>query len=1066
MIPLTTPFVYDPSQGDLLLDIFMRNSPVTRAFDTSIQGQQAVTRRITAQDVTAASGAIDSSFAGLVTRFDMQPDEDWYSFSATSGIRLRVETSTPADGTREFANGLNPLIELYNPSNVRVATGVALADGRNEFIQITPSVSGTYRLRVIGESGTSGEYFVTRDSTGPRVIATSVVPGATQSPGELVIHTTFSEPMLASNLSSGDYSLRGNLLGVNYNTAGVFFNEDGTVLTHVYEDLPDDNYTFTLVAGSNGGTNFTNIGGNALDGEFSSTFPSGNGTAGGNFILNFNMQPASEAYPFAAEPPLGSLIYDPTLRRAIVPAGDSDTFTFRVDTGQTIAVLVTPNSPSPLLWPTVELFDPNNNLLRSATAAAAGQIALIQAVTATSAATGDYRVVVSGSAATTGQYKVQVLLNAALESPGAGPLGSNKSREAAQNLDAAFIGLETNLNAASRAAVAGNVGQTALSAIDAGWWDNAGSHTATNKNYVAGQESATTTFRNFFVFDLATVTETIAGARLEIFNPAGGYNGDTTETYSVFDITTPLATLRASGSGQTGIFADLGTGANFGEQVFEESNENSVKPVPLNVSGVNFLNASRGTTIAVGGAVTTISGTASQNVFSGSGPVGLLSDTRQLVLTVAQDSDFYSVTLTDGQAISVALENVAEGGATLALQDAAGNVVATGEGGATNLDLAIRNYVAAGGGVYYVVVASVQTDARYNLVVTRDAAFDTERNDTFGAAQPLGGARAGDWGSGDRDRHRAVASGRPRGNSANGFPFNLQIDPVASMRYQQIYDRAEFSRPGQITAIRFRRNTDVPFTSSGLDVKINLSHAATSVATVSPTFAENIGAGETTVYDSDVDGLLTLSSSAIEEVNPFDIVIPLTTPFFYDPSQGDLLLDVSMRNSSLTAQFDFSSSGQQTTTRRVYATDVEATLGRLDLSTGGYAGLVTRFDIAPSEDWYTVEVSSTVGTLHLATSTPFDGPGHVINTLNPRIELYSPAGALVATGSEGADGRNESIDFHTVVAGTYRCAFRRAGAPRANISSRGDIAQPGDCHGERCGQRRSRRGGNDQRAGQ
>ena len=72
--------------------------------------------------------------------------------------------------------------------------------------------------------------------------------------------------------------------------------------------------------------------------------------------------------------------------------------------------------------------------------------------------------------------------------------------------------------------------------------------------------------------------------------------------------------------------------------------------------------------------------------------------------------------------------------------------------------------------------------------------------------------------------------------------------------YQQIYDHSEFNHPGQITAVRFRRNPHQdPFSTSGIDVKITLSQAATTVASVSRVFAENVGPGATSVYDSDTD---------------------------------------------------------------------------------------------------------------------------------------------------------------------------------------------------------------------
>lgn len=95
-------------------------------------------------------GAIGNGVAGS--------DADWYSFSVNAGDNLVLDTTTPSDGPGEFPNTLNPHIELYDPSANLVATGTALADGRNESLSYTALVSGTYLGRVTGESGTTGEY--------------------------------------------------------------------------------------------------------------------------------------------------------------------------------------------------------------------------------------------------------------------------------------------------------------------------------------------------------------------------------------------------------------------------------------------------------------------------------------------------------------------------------------------------------------------------------------------------------------------------------------------------------------------------------------------------------------------------------------------------------------------------------------------------------------------------------------------------------------------------------------------------------------------------------------------
>jgi len=100
--------------------------------------------------------------------------DDWYSITmpATANA-LRLETSTPGDGPGQFANTLNPVVELYDSTGtILLASGVAMSDGRNESILangLTPG--GTYKVRVTGQSGTTGEYFLTRTFSGAVVTA-------------------------------------------------------------------------------------------------------------------------------------------------------------------------------------------------------------------------------------------------------------------------------------------------------------------------------------------------------------------------------------------------------------------------------------------------------------------------------------------------------------------------------------------------------------------------------------------------------------------------------------------------------------------------------------------------------------------------------------------------------------------------------------------------------------------------------------------------------------------------------------------------------------------------------
>jgi len=146
------------------------------------------------------------------------------------------------------------------------------------------------------------------------------------------------------------------------------------------------------------------------------------------------------------------------------------------------------------------------------------------------------------------------------------------------------------------------------------------------------------------------------------------------------------------------------------------------------------------------------------------------------------------------------------------------------------------------------------------------------------------------------------------GDGANSFPFDISSTGgrVETMRYQQLYDASQFSGFGSgsfITQIIFRPDISFgfAFASTLPDMQINLSTTSVPENGLSLLFASNIGADETVVFS----GPLPLSSNFTGgSPKDFDIVINLATPFFYDPSMGNLLLDVRNFGAGLTTAFD------------------------------------------------------------------------------------------------------------------------------------------------------------------
>jgi hypothetical protein len=188
-----------------------------------------------------------------------------------------------------------------------------------------------------------------------------------------------------------------------------------------------------------------------------------------------------------------------------------------------------------------------------------------------------------------------------------------------------------------------------IDAIDAGWYDSTGFHDPTNTNYVTGYCCEPADHRNFFVFDLAGVSRSIASAELRVLTPSGGFASNAgSETYQLFDISTSVATLRAGGAGKTAIYNDLGSGVSYASRVVTPADDGQVLSLPLSAAAVANLNTSLGSLAALGGGLTTISGTADQVVF---GYSGLNAGAVQLVVTLADTADYYSFNASVGQTI-------------------------------------------------------------------------------------------------------------------------------------------------------------------------------------------------------------------------------------------------------------------------------------------------------------------------------------------------------------------------------------------------------------------------------
>jgi hypothetical protein len=180
-------------------------------------------------------------------------------------------------------------------------------------------------------------------------------------------------------------------------------------------------------------------------------------------------------------------------------------------------------------------------------------------------------------------------------------------------------------------------------------------------------------------------------------------------------------------------------------------------------------------------------------------------------------------------------------------------------------------------------------------------------------------------------------SGVGAGNGNNAFPFNLGGTVLTAQRYEQIYGASDFgSSPLMITGMLFTPAASFSgsFSSTISNISIFLSTTTASVDGLSTNYNSNDGADNTQVFG----GSLHLSSAGVPGL--FDIAITFTTPFDYNPAQGNLLLDVKNFSGGTTTQFgDECTSGD--TVSRLFNLNNDPTGAASGLT--DTCGLVTEF---------------------------------------------------------------------------------------------------------------------------
>jgi hypothetical protein len=142
------------------------------------------------------------------------------------------------------------------------------------------------------------------------------------------------------------------------------------------------------------------------------------------------------------------------------------------------------------------------------------------------------------------------------------------------------------------------------------------------------------------------------------------------------------------------------------------------------------------------------------------------------------------------------------------------------------------------------------------------------------------------------------------GDSRSFHPFTFDFS-----HFQQVYASSEFTRPLEtggvnLNAMFFRLDgvDGLELNGTVTNLQIRLSTTGRQPDSLSPVFAENIGGDNTLVFGG--DKLFAVNHFPFS-VQPFGaFFIEFTQPFFYDPRDGNLLVDITLGGSSILSIVD------------------------------------------------------------------------------------------------------------------------------------------------------------------
>jgi hypothetical protein len=174
-----------------------------------------VTRDATfSPEPTSSSTLLSIPSGNAVGAIDSGTDTDAFSFQANAGDNLAIWTETPGFDPLVAANTLDMFLELRGPDGYLQVEGGGGGDGLNALLNHTATQTGTYTIKVLSESQTTGGYVLnvtgqTGDLPVFEVVSSSLTDGATLNAKPTQLTVDLNAPVRINTVDAADLTVNG-----------------------------------------------------------------------------------------------------------------------------------------------------------------------------------------------------------------------------------------------------------------------------------------------------------------------------------------------------------------------------------------------------------------------------------------------------------------------------------------------------------------------------------------------------------------------------------------------------------------------------------------------------------------------------------------------------------------------------------------------------------------------------------------------------------------------------------------------------------------------------------------